>query len=75
MRNANSKYGNVGKEKPKGDQTIMTPRRSRKMTHVCSLKVTRIESTFMHADLNLFLHCERDLSCLIYLLDELVDTL
>jgi hypothetical protein len=51
------------------------PRRSRKMTHVCSLKVTRIESTSMHTDLNLFLHCERQRSCLLYLLDERVDTL
>jgi hypothetical protein len=39
------------------------------MTHVCSLKVTPTESTFMHTDLNLFLHCERELSWPLYLLD------
>jgi hypothetical protein len=55
--------------------SVVAPRRSRKMTHVCSLKVTRIESTSMHTDLNLFLHCERQRSCLLYLLDERVDTL
>ena len=56
-------------------ESQFVPRRSRKMTHVCSLKVTRIESTSMHTDLNLFLHCERQRSCLLYLLDERVDTL
>src|SRR5262249_55483193 len=66
-------FGKGSVKRTKGKSTSVPPRRSRKMTHICSLKATHTENTLGDTDLNLFLHCERQLFCLRHLLDKDVE--